>query len=416
MRKVQMSEQARPPVFIHVGAPKSGTTFLQRMLWHNRDALRRDGFFYPGDHFYSHVWATFDLRETTFKGHRDPKSFGAWKRMVDQIREFGGPAIIDQELLSGAFPHQIGRAKHDLSFADVHIVYTLRDMARTLPAAWQEWVKNRETDDFAGFLAAIHQPPGERSRTGQLFWNLHDAELILSKWGRQLPPENVHVITLPPPGSDPQILWNRFAGLLGLDPTRYSDTDEGSNSSLAAPEATVLRRLNVAIGGDEFPWPVYDRMMKHYLAPELARRRGPAIALPHREYEWAVTWCQDTAKFIADAGYDVIGDLSELMPTAPRNGVDPDEADPAAQADAAVAGMAALVSYISRGGDPDNPQRITELETRLDRAERALRAHRELSPGERIKRCFVELSGQVRWMQAMYRVYRKLLRRPAPGA
>src|SRR5689334_17263110 len=168
----------KQPVFIHVGAPKSGTTYLQERLWHNRDALRDNGFLYPGPHWASHVWATFDLRNVKMKGYPDPNIKGAWRRMVDEIREFGGPAIIDQELLSGAFPNQIRRAMDDLAFADVHIVYTLRDMARTLPAAWQEWVKNRETDDFAGFLEHVHREKSDRERTGQLFWNLHDAELI----------------------------------------------------------------------------------------------------------------------------------------------------------------------------------------------------------------------------------------------
>jgi hypothetical protein len=408
-----MTEKARPQVFLHVGAPKSGTTYLQERLWHNREALRADGFLYPGRHWASHVWATLDLRNVKFKGYRDPNTVGAWDGMVKEIREFGGPAIIDQELLSGTFPMQIGRAMDELDFADVHLVYTLRDMARTLPAAWQEWVKNRETDDFSEFLAAVHQPAGERDRTGQLFWNLHDAQLILTKWSRRLAPENVHVITLPPPGSDPSILWNRFAGVLSIDADRYPNAPDGANSSLAAPEAAVLREVNVAIGGDEFPWPVYDRVMKYYLAPELAKRRGPGIALPPHEYDWAVSWCQDTAKFIADAGYDVVGDLDELMPSAPRGGVDPDHTDADARAAAGVAGMAALVKYISDGGDEANPQRITALEAKLDRAERTIREHRELSPTERIKRCVVELSGQVRWLQALHRGYRKLRRRSA---
>ena len=408
-----MTNQLHPPVFIHVGAPKSGTTYLQERLWHNRDALRHDGFLYPGAHWASHVWATFDLRRVKMKGYRDPNINGAWTRMVDEIREFGGPAIIDQELLSGAFPKQIARAMDDLAFADVHIVYTLRDMARTLPAAWQEWVKNRETDDFAGFLEHVRREKGDRKRTGQLFWNLHDAELILTKWSQSVAPRNVHVITLPPAGSNPDILWRRFTGVLGIDPTRYPNPPGGANTSLAAPEATVLRRTNIAIGGDEFAWPVYDRVMKHYLAAELAKRKGPVIAVPPAEREWAVGWCQNVARFIENAGFDVVGDLGELAPGPARDGIDPDHADPAAQADAAVAAAAALVGYIITGGDRDNPTRIDELEARLDRAERTIREHQELSPTERIKRCVVELAAQVRWIQVLYRGYRKIVRRAA---
>jgi hypothetical protein len=218
------------------------------------------------------------------------------------------------------------------------------------------------------------------------------------------------VITLPPAGSDPTILWQRFTDVLGIDPTRYPSPPGSTNSSLAAAEATVLRRANLAIGGDEFPWPIYDRVMKHYLAPELAKRKGPGISLPESQREWAVGWCQNVAKFIENAGFDVVGDLGELTPGPSRDGVDPDLADASAQADAAVAAVGALVEYISTGGDRDNPKRIDELEARLDRAERTIREHQELRPLERVKRCIVELAGQVRWLQALYRGYRKVVR------
>jgi hypothetical protein len=409
-----MTESGRRPVYLHVGAPKSGTTFLQGMLWTNRNRLRKDGFLYPGDRWESHVWATLDLRKVKFKGYSDPNTVNAWSKMVAEIREFDGPAIIDQELLSGAFPHQIGRVKQDLSFADLHIVYTLRDMARTIPAAWQEWVKNRETDSFAEFIAEIQRPPEERSRAGKLFWNLHSADWILEKWARNLAPENIHVITIPRPGADHDILWNRFAQVLGLDPSRYAE-DRNVNTSLSAAQATTVRRVNIAIGGDNFPWAVYDRVIKNHVTPELSRhRRGASIALPPDAFEWAAEWSRQTAKVIADRGYDVVGDLDELIPAPSRGGVDPDAAPAEDQAATAIDGMATLISYIARGGDDElNPLRLSDLETRVDRAERKVTEHEQLRPAERIKRCVVELAAQVGWLNRIYRVYRKVLRRPA---
>ena len=72
--------------------------------------------------------------------------------------------------------------------------------------------------------------------------------------------------------------------------------------------------------------------------------------------------------------------------------------------------MATLIAYIARGGDDEqNPLRLSNLEARLDVAERTVREHANCSPSERIKRCFVELAAQVGWLKRLYRAYRKVL-------
>ena len=217
-----MTDPDRPSVFLHVGAPKSGTTFLQGMLWTNRDRLRRDGFLYPGQRWESHVWATLDLRKVKFKGYADPNTVDAWPNMVAEIRDFHGPAIIDQELLSGAFPDQIDRAKQDLAFADLHhhlhaarhgphhpgrVAGVGRRTGRPRPSL-------SSSRRFAG-------PSRNAQRRGQADSGIcTDAESILEKWSRDLPPENVHLITIPRPGSDPDILWNalRHRARIGSHP------------------------------------------------------------------------------------------------------------------------------------------------------------------------------------------------------
>jgi hypothetical protein len=47
------------------------------------------------------------------------------------------------------------------------------------------------------------------------------------------------------------------------------------------------------------------------------------------------------------AGYSIVGDLADLIPTARPTGVDPDGPPDAAQADAALAGMVSLVSLVA---------------------------------------------------------------------
>src|SRR3954451_19660102 len=117
-----------PVTYVHIGAPKSGTTYLQKALWDNRAALRDRGVLYPGETFASHAHAVLDLTRQRFFGHEDPAIPGAWDRMVEQIRAWNGTAIISQELLSPARPDVIERALTSLAFSEVHLVYTARDL------------------------------------------------------------------------------------------------------------------------------------------------------------------------------------------------------------------------------------------------------------------------------------------------
>jgi hypothetical protein len=50
-------------VVLHVGAPKSGTTFLQRALWARRAELEGDGFHVPGETGRDMFLASIEVRE-----------------------------------------------------------------------------------------------------------------------------------------------------------------------------------------------------------------------------------------------------------------------------------------------------------------------------------------------------------------
>lgn len=392
-------------VFFHVGGHKTGTTFLQNVLWHNRAELRRDGLLYPGGRRNGHIWANHDLRGTSFKGYRAPQVKGAWQRLVDDIARYDRAAVIDHEMFSLATERHIARAMRDLSFAEVHIVFTARDMARQLPAAWQEWVKNRATLSFAEFLTAVREDSPESARLRAM----HDVPAILAKWSANIPPEHVHVVTVPPPGADPGLLWRRFAQVLGVDPERYRTDVPEANSSLGATEVSVIRRLNALL--TDVPQPRYDRAVKFHLAPELAKRRGAKIELPPDAFDWAVEQARRSVAALQDAGYDVVGDLGELLPTKRPTGADPDAAPAEEQADAAIDGLAALVRLAEPPAPAGSAPEIRRLRARVAAAEERLRELDDLSPRQRIRHTAVALSEQVGWLGVARRGARRLRHR-----
>jgi hypothetical protein len=341
-----MTRAERPKVYFHIGAPKTGTTYLQRVLHENRPALRAAGLLYPGTQ-HAHFWASQDLRETKFRGHVDAHVRGAWDRLVKELKSWPGRSVIDHESFAAAQRDVIDRALADLAFAEVHLVLTARDLARQLPAAWQERIKNGSTGSYAEFLASVRAERDERSQAAKHFWAMQGVPAILARWSRNLPPGHVHVVTVPPAGSDPELLWRRFAGLLELDPDAYDSVARGANTSLGAAQAAVLRRFNAAIAELDVPWPAYAGVFKQRLAPALAEQAGAPIELPEEYFGWAVERSEHIAEELRAAGYAVVGDLAELVPTSRPTGLDPDDVPADTRADAALAGMVSMVALVA---------------------------------------------------------------------
>jgi hypothetical protein len=340
----------KPTVFLHIGAPKTGTTYLQGILLKNRAALREAGLLFPGDDGRSHYWASQDLRNVTVKhGYVEPRVAGAWTRLLDEIRDFDGRALIDHETLAAASAAQIDRALADLDFAEVHLIWTARDIARQLPAAWQERVKNRDSMTFGDFLADARAGALGTGAQRPVFWGMHGTPKILARWSRNLPAENVHVVTLPPPGADPSLLWRRFASVLDIDPDAFRTDIEGQNTSLTAAEAAVLRDLNEALADVDVPWTVYRAVVKHRLSNALgaaADRGSGRIDLPADAYEWVLDWSRRAVGQLQAAGYDVVGDLDELIPQDRPSGLDPDAVPADVRAQAAVRMLRALLEQL----------------------------------------------------------------------
>ncbi len=348
-----MTATAGPVVYVHVGGPKTGTTFLQDVLWANRAVFRREGVRYPGRTPEAHFLAAQDLLGTAFHGHQDSRVAGAWTRLVDDVRSAGRVAVISHELLSLASPAAVQRALNSLSFAaEVHIVYTMRDLARQIPSVWQEDLKNRHAVRFARFARGLRGDDPDPHWLAGLFWRWQDPVTILRTWGAAVPAHHVHVVTVPPPGAPTGLLWERFAATVGID-TGGQDIElpRAANPSLGVVEANLLRRLNAALGKD-FDWPTYEQWVKAAVAGHILGGRPGKIALqlPAEDHEWVHAWAIRSVAELTQAGYDVVGDLAEVVPPlqpADPAGRHPDQATDGEVLDAAVGTLAALLRTIS---------------------------------------------------------------------
>ena len=151
-------------------------------------------------------------------GGIEADAIGSWDRLAASVRRFDGTSIISHEILATASRAQIGHALESLGHGDdaeVHLVLSVRDLVRQIPAEWQENVKHRAALSYGRFLDLI-QDPRREGRIPTWFWGVQEIPDILDRWGHDLPPEHVHLVTVPPAGGSPDLLWTRFSEAFGL--------------------------------------------------------------------------------------------------------------------------------------------------------------------------------------------------------
>ncbi len=96
-------------IFLHIGAIKTGTTYIQTVLRENRERLIEEGVLFPGARWRSQVRAVEDvLRLSKRRDGRPMPTPRPWPGLVEEIRSFGGDtAVVSMEWLSYARPAQV---------------------------------------------------------------------------------------------------------------------------------------------------------------------------------------------------------------------------------------------------------------------------------------------------------------------
>jgi hypothetical protein len=338
-----------PTVTLHIGASKTGTSFIQTVLMNSRSTLRDLGVLWPGDSWRDVVKAVHGLRGV------GGCSYDRWSELVDEIDRWEGDALLSMEFLSMAKPEAVERAVESLSGHRVRIVLTMRDLGRTVPAQWQETVQTGSSWTYAEYLAGLTDRKPRSTEAGQHFWRKHDYVRILSTWREHISNDDVLLVTVPPQGSASHLLWERFCAAAGLPPDRFDATIR-VNESLGAHSAEVMRHVMAcaAVAGVEKPT---RRVMKEVLAKGILSSRKPeepTLVLPDRYQEWTIERGRRMINQLTELGPVVIGDLEDLVPQF-RKSSSPTTADPsAASADelltAAATGLVGLSTEVARRG------------------------------------------------------------------
>lgn len=327
-------------VYLHVGSPKSGTTYLQRVLRHNQQALADQGVLVAGRTHGELVHAGFVIREDSRLEGLPPRAAGAWDRIVQQVGEFeGDSAIISYELLAGAWKRQASAALAALADHEVHVVITTRDLGAAVSSAWQERLK------FALDvpLAQWQPPPETKGPRAEWGWRTMDPASVAARWGADLPPERVHIVTAPRRGAPPRELWDRFAAACSLTDVAVDLAVPPANESLGVKAAEVLRKVNEQDLGPIKGAREQSRWLRDTLAHTvLAPLDDEPMGISDAQLAEARQRAQQAVETIRASGWQVHGDLADVSATR-REGRLPDEVPAEELLDVAVQAIVGLL-------------------------------------------------------------------------
>ena len=311
-----MNDPRRGTVYLHIGTPKSGTTYVQSRLEANHQLAADQGVLWPGPGWGRQVRAVDELRRLP-QGAALPAG-GEWARIVEEVHAWsGGTAVISMEWMAGLTPHQLRMAMRSLRPSRVEVICTVRDLLRTVVAHWQETTKNYRTWSWEEFVRELVDEDAD-GPARRVFWRHQDVPAIIRRWAShsEVPLERFHVVTVPPQGADREILWDRFCSVVGLEGADFQPP-ANTNSSLGVVSSTLMHHVNLAATRQEVAHTSYKAVLHRRLAREILAVHRPQeapISVDERTEAWVRQRAVRLIQELGDSGVNIVGDLEELAP------------------------------------------------------------------------------------------------------
>ncbi|GAA1936272.1 hypothetical protein [Nocardioides marmoribigeumensis] len=325
-------------VFLHIGLPKTGTTYVQRVLWENKARLRDNGVLLPGRHRRRHLLASLDVREDPKLQRRPGDVSHPWQDLVEEILEWDGDAEVSHEFFAAASTPQVQRIVDNLQDRELHVVVTARAMTELGVSRWQEDVKNGGTLPVDDYPAREDYDP-----TDEWGWGSFDLADILERWSAVVPPERIHVLVVAPGSGAPAELWLRFAEVMGLDGDDYEIPEAPVNTSLGLVEVELLRRVNAKLEGFSSAM-ARGRWIRGYLAEgDILPSRREKFRAGDAKRSDLQRRGERAVQLLRAGGYDVRGDLEALLPPVADGLRHPDEVSAEELLDSATTAIARLL-------------------------------------------------------------------------
>ena len=328
--------------FLHIGTMKSGSTFLQSTCAENRQVLQQAGIRFYGPETRS---AVLDLKHAK---KLPEANVGDWARFAAKVRSTPTDVLISNELLFPIPTETIRQVATSLSGHELHVVVTLRDITKVAPSHWQERIAAGSGVGWTEFCSAMCRD-AQDTNASRGFWAAYDVVPVISRWSQLLPADRFTVVVVPPSGSEPRLLWDRFLAALDV-PGTGTKLASHSNPSMGAISTELLRE--VAAQAVDLPGPDRRRAFRNVLAKQILTQRSskePRFTVTPEHQTILKARAIEMADGIRAAGVQVIGDLDDLIPAdEPSPGIQPEEITEAQLLEAAVFGLAEMCRQMAQ--------------------------------------------------------------------
>ncbi len=310
------------PIYLHIGGPSTGTTYLQKLLTANGDTLADDGFLLPGASWRDVVLATHDALsfgrpEAVDRTDLTRAAGGRWDRLAEEMTAHRGRAsLLSMEFLCWAKAAAAERIIASLGEAEVHVVLTVRDAASVLRSQWQTNCRNGADVPLRRLIWGLRQIVEKEqpaSRPERMIDRAMGIPRMIETWVPLVGAGRFHVVTVPYRSDDPDLLWKRFAGVVGINPSHCRERASESNASLGLPSSELMRLLNLELG------PVtrseYLRTMKSLLARDILGERADQerkVTLNRPGRNLSARWNNRVRQAIETSGVQLVGSIDDL--------------------------------------------------------------------------------------------------------
>lgn len=302
-------------VVLHVGAMKTGTSFVQSVLGANQELLADRDVRFLGGRFGVQSRAVHDLLNLPQQPARNKRK---WRKLVAPVPDMeSGTAVVSMEFLSFAHERHVRAALRPFreAGARVEVVLTVRDQFRVIPAQWQTYTRNFGEDSWEDYLRHIEASRGtrgQRTRAYRTFHRAQDVETVLGRWSTAPGVAKTHIVTVPPATAPREELWLRFCAAAGIDGSGADLSDVHDNVSLGYGSCDLLRRLNPHLA--DVPPRLYRKGMRAVSREALAplREAEGRPQLDRKGAEYAKLLNQQLRESMSDSRFDLYGDLLDL--------------------------------------------------------------------------------------------------------
>ncbi|MFD3587603.1 hypothetical protein [Streptomyces sp. NPDC058683] len=305
---------------LHIGPHKTGTTAIQGALFAAKGKLPEHGVEFPATSRHPMEAALAACARPAMIGDTVPTE-KHWTRLLKQVEATGSrTSVISSEFFADAPDDEtVARIVEQLGGDRVHVLVTLRPIARIMPSQWQQYVQNGLRMGYEEWLDhMLRKAPYEKPNPS--FWRRHRHDRLVERWIRAVGADRITVVVAD--DRDRDSLMRTFEALLGLPENLLRPVPDAANRSLTLAETEMLRKLNVEFRGNGLPDELYSKLVRNGAVMHMKNTCSPTaedvkIATPDWAVEAAGHIGAEMVERIDAMGVRVIGDAS-LLSTIPK--------------------------------------------------------------------------------------------------